>query len=761
MRIALLAVASHHAAVVELVFLQETLRIVVRVDVDLGQRVVGGRLHATFVDARLQPRQQQLQPVALLDLLHQLVGRELALHDQDQVLDDVLGAVDVEQAAHDHRQTGRIHLLHVDLDVLLQTVAVQVQHQVVHEIEPIAHNDERQLIRQLRLLQEVLDALRIVAVRLAADALHLLDLVGLAGGLDVLEVHLRILAEVDDRAEEVEQSLVALEALEQVDQRLRRQLLVVLGRDLHADLQILTDVGRQHRLQTLERILHRERAEESHQPVAVQQLGVHDRPLNVVQVGVVLEGALQQAGLLAQLRDVRTVVVREHGVAKDRVRHLRRRHQVHLEQARLQGPLRRAVVLERVEQERRALLHHVLLHEDVHDLVDVGERLLVRHQHAREAGPLLRVGAHHRAQQKHVVRAVVDLLRVQHNLLELARFGEALDHLVRHVRAQVDREGKGRIGRFHQIAELLAALELLLLQPLLAQLLAALRQHRAAQFERFVLVQLALIEQNAEVLQQRRRVRARLGRHLLELLDRLRRAQDALRRDRRHLGRLRKLAVLEQLVKLAHEQILRAGQIVAHRHAQRQVRVLQHRVDVRDDLLLVDRHRQHLALAVNADDAAARFVRRGHKDRVARDAVHPFSEEWRSNILIGVESPSIDQWYTDVSVTSDRVLSVIHFQNTTSSVIVCAFIFDFISMLKICSVFCAFSAITLLAGFMIAESALIGRRIGFCASFMSMITTCAVSPTFSRTQMNLSDSIVRLVNEIELALMLMLRGALL
>uniref|UniRef100_A0A2M4D0M1 Putative secreted protein n=1 Tax=Anopheles darlingi TaxID=43151 RepID=A0A2M4D0M1_ANODA len=77
-------------------------------------------------------------------------------------------------------------------------------------------------------------------------------------------------------------------------------------------------------------------------------------------------------------------------------------------------------------------------------------------------------------------------------------------------------------------------------------------------------------------------------------------------------------------------------------------------------------------------------------------------------------------------------------------------------MLKICNVFCAFSAITLLAGFMMAESALIGRRIGFCASFISMITTCAVSPTFSRTQINLSDSIVRLVNEIELGLMLML-----
>lgn len=54
-----------------------------------------------------------------------------------------------------------------------------------------------------------------------------------------------------------------------------------------------------------------------------------------------------------------------------------RGHQVHFEKARLQRPLRRPVVLQRVEQESGALLHHVLLHEDVHDLSDFGERFVV------------------------------------------------------------------------------------------------------------------------------------------------------------------------------------------------------------------------------------------------------------------------------------------------------------------------------------------------------------------------------------------------
>lgn len=61
-------------------------------------------------------------------------------------------------------------------------------------------------------------------------------------------------------------------------------------------------------------------------------------------------------------------------------------------------------------------------------------------------------------------------------------------------------------------------------------------------------------------------------------------------------------------------------------------------------------------------------------------------------------------------------------------------------------------AMTLLAGFMMAESADMGLLMGLAESFMSMITTCAVSPTFSRTQMNLSDSMVTVLKLTLLAL---------
>ena len=55
-------------------------------------------------------------------------------------------------------------------------------------------------------LEEVLDSFRVVAAALATDAFDLLDLSRLTRRLNVLEVDVRVLAEVDDRAQEVEQT---------------------------------------------------------------------------------------------------------------------------------------------------------------------------------------------------------------------------------------------------------------------------------------------------------------------------------------------------------------------------------------------------------------------------------------------------------------------------------------------------------------------------------------------------------------------------
>ena len=96
--------------------------------------------------------------------------------------------------------------LDVYLDVLLVVVSVEIQHEIVNKIESVANYDERKLIVQLGLLEESLDFLGVVAVALSADSLHFFDLARLAGSLDVLEMHICVLAEVHYGSEEVEQA---------------------------------------------------------------------------------------------------------------------------------------------------------------------------------------------------------------------------------------------------------------------------------------------------------------------------------------------------------------------------------------------------------------------------------------------------------------------------------------------------------------------------------------------------------------------------
>ena len=161
---------------------------------------------------------------------------------------------------------------------------------------------------------------------------------------------------------------------------------MVLGGHLDAHLQVLPDVCLQHRLEALQAVLHREGAKEVDKPVSVEEVGVNHCSLDVVQVGVVFKRSLEQACFLTQGGNVSPVIVGEHLVAHDRVGNLGRCHQVHLKQPRLQRTLGRTVVLECVEEEGSALLHHVLLHEHIDDLGDVCQGLIVSHKHTGKLG---------------------------------------------------------------------------------------------------------------------------------------------------------------------------------------------------------------------------------------------------------------------------------------------------------------------------------------------------------------------------------------
>ena len=75
----------------------------------------------------------------------------------------------------------------------------------------------------------------------------------------------------------------------------------------------------------------------------------------------------------------------------------------------------------------------------------------------------------------------------------------------------------------HNITQLFAALDLVFFEPLFEQVLAPLRQDRLGKLQRLVLVQRTTFEEHAKVLQDGRE-RTRLTRHLLQLLNHLRRA---------------------------------------------------------------------------------------------------------------------------------------------------------------------------------------------------------------------------------------------
>ena len=373
-------------------------------------------------------------------------------------------------------------------------------------------------------------------------------------------------------------------------------------------------------VEALDRVVDGLRAEELDDEVRLHQLGAHERTLDVIDVLVVLQSARGQARLLAQHADASLVVVREHLVGHDGVGHLRHRHQVHLEQARLERPLLGLVALEHVEQERGGLLQAVVRHEDIGDHAIV-ERDATGSGLLRKLERAARIHAHHVREQEAPIGRVVHLLAVDHDLVELSRRHKHLDDLGRALAAQVDGEGEVLVDHRDGVAELLGALKLVLTDPLLEQLLLALLDDGLSELERLHRVELALLEQHAEVGEDGRRATWRRGRGL-EARDRVGRAQNLLRRVGRQLGCILVVALLHQSGELLDEELLSPRQVAARGDAERELEVGELLADVGHKVGLIDGHAEHLALAVHAHDAAGRVVRRRHEDRLARDSVH-------------------------------------------------------------------------------------------------------------------------------------------
>ena len=97
-----------------------------------------------------------------------------------------------------------------------------------------------------------------------------------------------------------------------------------------------------------------------------------------------------------------------------------------------------------------------------------------------------------------------------------------------------------------------------------------------------------------------------------------------------------------------------------------------------------------------------------------------------------------DQWWTDVPVTSARLSALVHFQKTMGLSMSWLLSFCFVSRLNIWIILPERRARMLLAGFMTAASALMGRRVTAAWFCRSMRETWVGSTE----TIHLSDSIV-------------------
>ncbi|GJC99267.1 hypothetical protein ColKHC_08093 [Colletotrichum higginsianum] len=540
--IALLAVFTNSEGVILVILLEELLRVVVRVDVDLSESVEDGLLLVSGGKGGLEEGQEKLEAVAGLDLGDELInGDRCGVDSRQQVLDDVLVAVDIQKTANDGGRPAGVDALDVSLDGLELLLLVEVENQVVDKVEPVADDDEGQLLLESSLLQEVLHLLGIVEVAVPADALDLIELTHLGGSLDVLEVNIGVLREVDDAAEVVEQTLGSLVLLEKAN---GTKQIGVLGGDLDDSLEVLADVVLNHGVQAVQGLLDGQLAEEAGQPVEVEVGGgsnVHHNTLDSRGVLVELQGLLRQASLFTQGRDASLVEVGEHVVSKNSISDLGSVHQVHLQETSLKVALVGSVVLEGVQKEGSCLLDHALGLENVNDPLDVDQRTtLVVSQGCGKLSALFRVDTDNVLEKLDVVRLVASLGGVRQDLVELAGLGKASNDLVGDVGLDVHGESHVQIVGPYQVETVLG-------------------ENRLGEFDRLVLVKGALVEKKAKVLQDEGHLARLLGKGL-ELLNGLGGSEELAGGVGSDLGGLHELAAVEELLELTRIEIISTGE---------------------------------------------------------------------------------------------------------------------------------------------------------------------------------------------------------
>mmetsp|Transcript_25161 Transcript_25161/g.72457 ORF Transcript_25161/g.72457 Transcript_25161/m.72457 type:complete len:206 (+) Transcript_25161:2428-3045(+) len=176
LRIQRFAVRTKDLGIVEHVVDQERFGITVEGDVDLSEGIVGARLRASGGDTGLQPRLKKAKTVSGLSNLHKVINRTRGTNRHQNALDEVLVRSQVKKLSNNLRSLRGRHFCNVDLDVLQETVKVEVLSQFINEVETVTHMDQWTRIRKLGSLQVFLDFVSVVYVGVSADTLRFLEL---------------------------------------------------------------------------------------------------------------------------------------------------------------------------------------------------------------------------------------------------------------------------------------------------------------------------------------------------------------------------------------------------------------------------------------------------------------------------------------------------------------------------------------------------------------------------------------------------------
>lgn len=627
MRVSVLAVFTNNLTVIELVIDQEIVRVLVNINVDFGQGVVQSSDLVSFSSSSFEPLLEDSELVSLLNLINQLIDWAVTSEVVQDLLDVGLITVEIQQTAKHLWGGSWVHLKEVHLDEFAHVVLVQVLGQFTNVTVLVTQEDEWSWIWQFLLLEVILNLLGVIVVGLLDDSLNFLHLVQFAGGVNVFEVDLMVFGGAQDSTQEVEQTVEATVALVHLDQCWDGDLGVVFdgGLDNHLDG---TSVVLHDFVKALEGSLWVLGSQELDHLLRLDTLwtNVHDNSLDILGISVVLESELEQTGLLAQLGDSGLIEVGEHVHFQDGLSHRRGSHQVQLQQSGLEMSFLSSVTFQDLQQELGGFHQFALGHEDINNTSNVNLRLFATLSVAESLGKsqsTLRVGQDDALQQVHPVWRVSNLVGVWLDLIELLGLDETFNNLGGGVGFQMDGQSQVGVNSLDNISKFFGALQLVLVQPVLKQILVSLLQHWLGQFDGLDSVQLTLLQESLEVHQDWLSLSLLLW-QLLELVDGIH-SSESLAGVGGNLGSSLVVSLGQQGVELLGEQFTSTSKTVSsaqfHGDFGRVTQMSALGGDVRNQVISININTKNLSLSVDTNNTVSLGVSGGHKHGVVTNSV--------------------------------------------------------------------------------------------------------------------------------------------